>query len=155
MHFFTLLKQGQHYLNTWPLDDKLAMIFPENRIIKATVFAQKFMPFMAVFTIVWQQIYAKGDNVAFAIALLTAIFAIGIPLQGLYWLGKRADTPLPAQTLYWFIRIDEELKKIFKNPPCFDVKSANINNEKITYRQLAERLTLAKKYLPNEFWQEL
>ncbi len=46
--FFSTLKQGQIYLQTWPLEAKLGMIFPENRIIKATKFAQKFMPFMAV-----------------------------------------------------------------------------------------------------------
>ena len=43
--FFSTLKQGQIYLQTWPLEAKLGMIFPENRIIKATKFAQKFMPF--------------------------------------------------------------------------------------------------------------
>ena len=47
--FFSTLKQGQIYLQTWPLEAKLGIIFPENRIIKATKFAQKFMPFMAVF----------------------------------------------------------------------------------------------------------
>ena len=46
--FFSTLKRGQIYLQTWPLEAKLGIIFPENRIIKATKFAQKFMPFMAV-----------------------------------------------------------------------------------------------------------
>ena len=45
--FFSTLKRGQIYLQTWPLESKLGIIFPENRIIKATKFAQKFMPFMA------------------------------------------------------------------------------------------------------------
>ena len=48
--FFSTLKRGQIYLQTWPLEAKLGIIFPENRIIKATKFAQKFMPFMAVFS---------------------------------------------------------------------------------------------------------
>ena len=38
--FFSTLKQGQIYLQTWPLEAKLGIIFPENRIIKATKFAQ-------------------------------------------------------------------------------------------------------------------
>ena len=48
---FFNLKTRQIYLQTWPLEAKLGMIFPENRIIKATKFAQKFMPFMAVFAV--------------------------------------------------------------------------------------------------------
>ena len=40
MAFFSILKQGQIYLNTWPLEAKLGIIFPENRIMKATSFAQ-------------------------------------------------------------------------------------------------------------------
>lgn len=73
MAFFSILKQGQIYLNTWPLEAKLGIIFPENRIMKATSFAQKFMPFVAVFAILWQQFYAKNDLMAFSIAILTAL----------------------------------------------------------------------------------
>ena len=95
---FFNLKQGQIYLQLWPLEAKLGIIFPENRIIKATKFAQKFMPFMAVFAVVWQQLYAKMDLTALAIAILTALCALVMPLQGLYWLGKRAKSPLePAK----------------------------------------------------------
>ena len=96
--FFSTLKQGQIYLQTWPLEAKLGIIFPENRIIKATKFAQKFMPFMAVFAVVWQQLYAKMDLIALAIAILTALCALVMPLQGLYWLGKRAKSPLEPQS---------------------------------------------------------
>ena len=73
MAFFSIFKQGQIYLNTWPQEAKLGIIFPENRIMKATSFAQKFMPFVAVFAILWQQIYAKNDLMAFSIAILTAL----------------------------------------------------------------------------------
>ena len=76
MAFFSILKQGQIYLNTWPLEAKLGMIFPENRIMKATSFAQKLMPFVAVFAVVWQQVYAKNDLMAFSIAILTALFCL-------------------------------------------------------------------------------
>ena len=64
MGFYRTLKVGQHYLNIWPLEPKLGAIFPENRVIKATLFAQKMMPFLAVLFVVWQQIYARGDNMA-------------------------------------------------------------------------------------------
>ena len=109
--FFSILKQGQIYLQTWPLEAKLGMIFPENRIIKATKFAQKFMPFMAVFAVVWQQLYAKADLTAFSLAILTALCALAMPFQGLYWLGKRAKSPLEPRSSQWFYEISERLRK--------------------------------------------
>ncbi|NBI13788.1 DUF412 family protein [[Haemophilus] felis] len=147
MSFFHTLKQGQRYLKSWPLQPKLGSIFPENRIIKSTLFAQKFMPFMAVFAVVWQQLYARQDTAALAIALLTAIFALMLPMQGLYWLGKRAKSPLSSQTEQVFHQTCQKLKDdadIYITPretPC--------------YQDLAEVLNKAAKKLGQDFWQEL
>ena len=105
MSLLKLLKNGQHYLKSWPLEIKLGAIFPENRVIKTTIFAQRFMPFLAVFSIVWQQFYARTDYMALAVAVLTALFALCLPLQGLYWLGKRAQCKLPSQSAVAFWRI--------------------------------------------------
>lgn len=147
MSFFSLLKQGQHYLNTWPLESKLGIIFPENRVIQATKFAQKLMPFLAVFSVVWQQIYAKQDMMAFSVAILTALFALLIPLQGLYWLGKRAITPLEQQSEVWFYDICERLKKIHEPLPFVQHQP--------TYQHLAEVLKKAQSRLDRAFWQEI
>ena len=35
--FFGLFRHGQHYAKTWPLDKRLAPVFIENRIIRATL----------------------------------------------------------------------------------------------------------------------
>ena len=104
MALLVTLKAGQLYLQNWPLNPKLAMIFAENRVIKATRFAERVMPFIAVFAICWQQLYGKGEIMALAASILTAIFALCIPLQGLYWLGKRAQTKLPDATVL-FLKI--------------------------------------------------
>lgn len=146
MGFFSLLKQGQKYADSWPLQPKLAAIFPESRVIKATKFAQKLMPFIAVFSIVWQQLYAKHHDVAFSLAILTALFALCIPFQGLYWLGKRAQTPLPPQSAVKFKQISQQL--ILKQ-----VVLAQI--DKPTYQDLAELLQKAERHLGREFWDEL
>ena len=137
--FFSTLKRGQIYLQTWPLESKLGIIFPENRIIKATKFAQKFMPFMAVFSVVWQQLYAKTDLTALAIAIL--------PLQGLYWLGKRAKSPLEPQSSQWFYEISERLRKQHESLPTVQ--------DKPTYQHLAEVLQKAQQKLDKAFWQEI
>ena len=135
--FFSTLKQGQIYLQTWPLEAKLGIIFPENRIIKATKFAQKFMPFMAVFAVVWQQLYAKADLTAFSLAILTALCALAMPFQGLYWLGKRAKSPLEPQSSQWFYEISERLRKQHESLPTVQ--------DKPTYQHLAEVLRKASK----------
>ena len=92
--FFSTLKQGQIYLQTWPLEAKLSMIFPENRIIKATKFAQKFMPFMAVFAVVWQQLYAKADLTAFSLAILTALLCVSDAISRFILVGETSKITL-------------------------------------------------------------
>ena len=66
MSFFSVFKQGQTYLNTWPQEAKLGMIFPENRVMKATRFAQKTMPIIAVFCCVATALCQIGFNGVFA-----------------------------------------------------------------------------------------
>lgn len=146
MGIYAICKRGQRYLTSWPAENKLGMIFPENRIIKSTLFGQKFMPFVAVFAVAWQQVYSKGDGAALAIALLTALFALSLPLQGVYWLGKRAQTPLPAQSAVWFDKICALLQAVNETvvPPT-----------RPTYQDLAEVLSKAQKKLPPDFWQEI
>ena len=147
MGFYRTLKVGQHYLNIWPLEPKLGAIFPENRVIKATLFAQKMMPFLAVLFVVWQQIYARGDNMALAVAVLSALFALCLPLQGFYWLGKRAPTPLSPQSAVGFHHVLEKLKEKQEVIPNF--------SDKPTYLDLANLLKMAQKKLPRDFWQDL
>ncbi len=52
--FFGLFRHGQHYAKTWPLDKRLAPVFIENRIIRATRYAIRIMPPVAIFTLCWQ-----------------------------------------------------------------------------------------------------
>lgn len=146
MAFFRTLKRGQRYLERWPLHPKLAAIFPENRVIMATRFAQKAMPFLAVFAVVWQQIFSKGNNVAFSAAVLTALFALCLPFQGLYWLGKRANTKLPPQSAVNFQEVFSRLKK--KQVGLLPI-------EQPTYADLAELLQKASEHLDKNFWEEL
>lgn len=145
MAFLSIFKQGQRYLNTWPLESKLGIIFPENRVIRATQFAQKFMPFVAVFAVVWQQIYAKHDIAAFSLAILTALFALLLPFQGLYWLGKRAQMPLDAKSAVKFREIYTRFQAEFISFPT----------DKPTYQDLAEILRKAQQKSDRNFWQDI
>ncbi len=44
VNFFSLFRRGQHYSKTWPLEKRLAPMFIENRTIRATRYAIRFMP---------------------------------------------------------------------------------------------------------------
>lgn len=58
VNFFSLFRRGQHYSKTWPLEKRLAPVFVENRVIKMTRYAIRFMPPIAVFTLCWQIAWA-------------------------------------------------------------------------------------------------
>ena len=105
------------------------------------------MPFMAVFSVVWQQLYAKADLTAFSLAILTALCALAMPFQGLYWLGKRANLPLEPQSSQWFYEISERLRKQHESLPTVQ--------DKPTYQHLAEVLRKAQQKLDKAFWQEI
>ena len=146
MSILAVLQDGQRYLKTWPLESKLGMIFPENRVIKATQFAQKATPFFAVLAIVWQQLYGT-DISSISAAILTALFALLLPVQGLYWLGKRAKTPLSPQSAVWFYDIIQKLHQVKVTLPQV--------TEAPTYQHLAEVLKKAQQKLDRTFWQDI
>lgn len=146
MTIFQTLKKGQQYADTWVLHPRVGAIFPENRVIKTTKFAQNFMPFIAVFAVVWQQFSSKGNEVAFAASVLTALFALLMPLQGLYWLGKRSAQPLPEQSAVKFQQIFVLLEKQ-------NVLMQRVENP--TYFDLAVLLKKAEQHLSEDFWEEL
>ena len=84
---------------------------------------------------------------AIAVAVLSALFALCLPLQGFYWLGKRAQTPLSPKSAVGFQRVLEKLREIQDTLPHFP--------EQPTYLDLANLLNIAQKKLPRDFWQDL
>ena len=107
VNFFSLFRRGQHYAKTWPMEKRLAPMFIENRTIRATRYAIRFMPPIAVFTLCGQ--IALGGQLGPAVA--TALFALSLPMQGLWWLGKRSVTPLPPSILHWFYDVRGKLEE--------------------------------------------
>ena len=84
---------------------------------------------------------------ALAVAVLSALFALCLPLQGFYWLGKRAQTALSPQSEVGFHHVLEKLKEKQEVIPNF--------SDKPTYLDLANLLKMAQKKLPRDFWQDL
>lgn len=141
--WFKIFQRGQDYMKSWPAEKSLAPMFPEHRIVRATRFAVRFMPAVAVFTLSWQ--IALGGQLGPAVA--TAIFACSLPMQGLWWLGKRSITPLPPSLLQWFLDVRHKLSEAGQvQAPVEGVP---------TYQMLADVLKRAFKLLDNAFLDDL
>jgi len=141
--WYKIFQRGQDYMKTWPTDKRLASLFPEHRMITATRFAVRFMPAVAVFTLSWQ--IALGGQLGPAVA--TAIFACSLPMQGLWWLGKRSVTPLPPTLLHWFHEVRHQLTEA--GQALGPVESTP------TYQMLADVLKRAFKLLDKAFLDDL
>lgn len=141
--WFSLFGRGQHYAKTWPMDKRLAPVFVENRAIRLTRFAIRFMPPIAVFTLTWQ--IALGGQLGPAVA--TALFACSLPLQALWWLGKRSVTPLPTTTQQWFFDVRDKLQASGQALAPIEGKP--------DYQALADVLKRAFKQLDKTFFDDL
>ncbi|QDX96935.1 DUF412 domain-containing protein [Pectobacterium carotovorum subsp. carotovorum] len=138
-----LLQRGQHYMKTWPAEKRLAPVFPENRVARATRFGIRVMPPLAVFILTWQ--IALGGQLGPAIA--TALFACSLPLQGLWWLGRRSVTPLPPTLAQWFHEIRHKLLESGQALAPLE--------EAPTYQTLADVLKRAFNQLDKTFLDDL
>lgn len=139
VNWLRLIQLGQQYMKTWPTKKQLALVFPEHRVIRATRFAVRFMPPLAVFIVCWQ--IALGDQAGPAVA--TALFACSLPVQGLWWLGKRSVTPLPPALLRWYHSVHNKLLEAGQ--------AIKPMENKPTYQALAELLRSAFRQLDNTF----
>lgn len=91
---------GRQYAKQWPMRKELAPLFSEFRVIRATELAITVMPILAMLTLFFQLNYLGPDF--FPQAIASALFFLSLPLQGLLWLGKRAQTPLDPAMLSWY-----------------------------------------------------
>lgn len=133
MGIFSTLKAGQQYAKLWPRHAVVAAM-TETRVIPAVAFAAKWMPAVAVINLAvqWQW---QGEQLL-PQALVTSLFLLSMPLQGWYWLGRRANSVLPPRLQRWYQELATKLR-IQPEP-------------KPTYMQLAKILRKALQELPPE-----
>jgi len=125
------LQQGVRYSQSWPLVSELNSVFPENKIIRLTKTAQQLLPAVSVISLM-MQLHWMGQSYL-APALASTLFMLSLPLQGWYWLGKRADSALPPAMLHWYLDIADKMQhqgvKV-PNPaakPCYADLAALLN----------------------------
>ncbi|KLN66396.1 MULTISPECIES: terminus macrodomain insulation protein YfbV [Vibrio] len=101
------LRNGQKYMDTWPMRKELNLLFPEQRIIKATRFGVKVMPAIAAISVLTQMAFNNYQSMPQAVII--ALFAISMPIQGMWWLGNRANTQLPPALAGWYREIYQKI----------------------------------------------
>ncbi|MGI9896918.1 terminus macrodomain insulation protein YfbV [Vibrio natriegens] len=101
------LKDGQNYMEIWPVRKELNAVFPEQRIIKATRFGIKVMPAVAAISVLTQM--AFNNYSALPQSIIVALFAISLPLQGIWWLGTRSNTKLPPSLASWYRELHHKI----------------------------------------------
>lgn len=143
---YHLLQAGLRYLETYPNRKKLALFMPDYHLLRLVRFSNKAMPAFACFAILWQYFFQDPEQAIMANAVVTALFALSIPFQGLFWLGKRAKSPLPLSLVKWY----EELRQKLIS------EQQNVEEQSMpTYQDFANLLQLAEKTWGDEYFNEL
>lgn len=141
--FVSRFRSGQTYMKEWPMRKELAPMFPEVRVIKATGFGIKYMPAVAVVSLALQiSFYGQAafqEITALAPAIMVALFALSMPLQGLWWLGTRASTELTPGLVAWYHELYEKIAQTGQ--------AQEPAPSKLTYLDLAYLLKRAFKQL--------
>lgn len=139
------LNRGSIYLAAWPKERQLAALFPEYRITTATRLALRTIPALIVLSILVQ--FQLGDPRYWPGVVSSVLFLASLPLQGLFWLGKRAATPLPPSLVTWYQQIFQKMAEAgvaVKEPVS-----------RPRYLELAQTLNLAFKQLDKSFIRDL
>ncbi len=140
-----LISEGQTYSKTWPLKAELAPLFIEFRVIKATRIGINVLPMLAALSLAVQVKLLGVEYIPQAIAF--ALLMVSLPVQGLYWLGKRANTVLPVSVASWYRHIHEKMASEGCQVPFAATKPR--------YRELAELLKHAFDKMDKAFTKDL
>lgn len=143
----TTIQQGQRYLNTVPNQKKLNLFLPDYRFIRLVKFAGKAMPAFACFAVCWQYFFPDAEQTTLSNSIITALFALSIPFQGLFWLGKRARSPLPLHLLEWYETLRQKLNQ---------ERKSQIGDQTIpSYQDFANLLALAEETWGDDYFNHL
>lgn len=126
MSVYQLIQLGKRYLQLWPKRAELANYFQEYQTIVFSRFIFKYMPALALFTLILPLMLKF--NAAYPQAFFYALFMVSLPVQTLVILGVKADKYLPPSLESWYreslARINEqggELKLSTHKPRYFDL----------------------------------
>jgi len=105
--FFNIVKQGDFYLKNWPKQKTLNSLFIDSKITFYTRLSIQVIPVFVILIMTLNVIYPGLLDWSATATLV--LFLMGLPVQGLYWLGTRSTSFLPNQLLPWYIAIQKTL----------------------------------------------
>jgi uncharacterized membrane protein YfbV (UPF0208 family) len=141
--FFDIVRQGDFYLKNWPKQKTLNCLFVDSKVVFYTRLAITVIPFFSILIIGLNVLLPSFLDWPATVTLV--LFLMGLPVQGLYWLGKRAGSFLPNQLLPWYLAIEKTLNK--------DVTKEGIMAKRPRYLDLALLLKSAFKRGGDNFLQ--
>lgn len=107
--FFDVVRQGDFYLKSWPKQKTLNCLFIDSKVVFYTRISIKVIPAFVILIMCLNIFFPEFLNWPATATLV--LFLMGLPVQGLYWLGKRSNDFLPNQLLPWYMAIEEKLNK--------------------------------------------
>lgn len=107
LNFFSILKEGDRYLKTWPKQRCLYSLFVDSKMAFYTQLLIKIFPvfIMLVASLyILFPIYFPWPSTATFI-----LFLIGLPVHCLLWLGNRSQQSLSPALFTWYVEISDVL----------------------------------------------
>lgn len=119
-----VLRHGRDYMKIWP-NHAIVGNLPEARFIPATRWGVRLLPGAAIANFFVQFQYLGADYLIQIIA--ASLFLLALPIQGYYWLGKRAYSMLPPALNGWYFELKTKLNESgedirlpsHRKGPCF------------------------------------
>lgn len=106
MALFRTFANGWHYMKVWP-NHAVVGALPEAHVIPATRLGSLYLPVAAVVNFAVQWYWLGSSHMGQIIA--ASLFLLLLPLQGYYWLGKRAYQLLPLGLKSWYFELQNKL----------------------------------------------
>lgn len=106
---YATVRAGREYSKQWPAKPELNGLFIENKVILLTSITGRLLPALALAAGVVQYSYLGDAYLPQIVTMM--LFLASVPLQGWYWLGIRAATPLPPAVANWGQQIRHKMQQ--------------------------------------------
>lgn len=107
--FFDIVRQGDFYLKIWPRQKTLNCLFIDSKIAFYTHLSIRVIPIFVI--LIMSLNVSFPDLLNWPATATLVLFLMGLPVQGLYWLGNRSNSLLPNTLLPWYLAIEKTLSQ--------------------------------------------
>lgn len=103
------IKTGNNYAQIFPRNKGLKSYFWEYHAIQLFNHLVKLLPPILALILVWGWLVFSNDTDLLANVVVAFLFAVSLPVQILFLLGKRANMPLPLKFLALYQKLQYKL----------------------------------------------